>query len=449
MTFAYAIVLCGLAMPFLVRAQAVNLGTAATFALLGATTVTNTGNTYILGDLGVSPGTAITGFPPGTLTGREHGDDPIATQAQADALRAYNIAAGLTPTADEIAVDLGGLTLTPGVYFFSSFAQLSGTLTLSAQGNPSALFVFQIGSTLTTSSNSAVSLINGAQACNVIWQVGSSATLGTGTAFMGIVLAHTSISASTTTTISGSLIALNGAVTLQDNVVEVVNTCTSAITTTGLTSIGTSLASTSSSSTFTTSSTIFSSSTSVALVTTTSQLSISSLLSTTSQSFALTSITTTVPTTEIIPRAATTSFLTTITTNTCVTLTITYYEAACKCYKSELVTTTEEITTIIPYPTSVIDTTCSWCAEMIRPIAATGTVPVMEQIFNSSASTSIAAEEGTVTLQAQAGAPPTSSESLSISSLAPPVVLQGLGAHLIVAGRFTAISAMMAVILYL
>lgn len=172
-------------------AQAI-LGTAQSFAVLGGSTVTNTGATTIIGDLGVSPGSAVTGFPPGIVIGGTiHAADAVALQAQSDVTTAYNFLALQAASSDLTGTDLGGLTLVAGVYHFSTSAQLTGTLTLDAQGDANAVFIFQIGSTLTTASNSSVLLINGAQNCNVFWQVGSSATLGTGTAFVGNILALT------------------------------------------------------------------------------------------------------------------------------------------------------------------------------------------------------------------------------------------------------------------
>ncbi len=202
------------------------LGTAAPFAVLGASTVTNTDDTTLLGDLGLYPGTAITGFPPGVVLGTIDNDDAVAMQAQADALTAYNSAAGQAATGTLTGEDLGGLTLLPGVYFFASSAQLTGTLTLDDLGDPNAAFIFQIGSTLTTASNSSVvfSDISG-QGGSVTWQVGSSATLGTNTAFQGTILANTSITVNTGTTIGcGRAIALNGAVTLDQNEISVAAT---------------------------------------------------------------------------------------------------------------------------------------------------------------------------------------------------------------------------------
>jgi len=247
MSFA-CIIACCLSFPFLITAQAIDLGTAATFGALGATTVTNVGASLVVGDVGVGPGNSITGFPPGNFTGTIYVNDGIATQAQADALTAYGVAAGLAPTSVQVALDLGGLTLTPGVYFFDTSAQLAGTLTLDAQGDPSALFVFQIGSTLTTASGSSILLINSAQPCNIIWQVGSSATLGTETTFVGIILAAVSISANMGV-VNGSLIALTGAVTLQENLIGVVNTCAVIVSSTTTRAASTSITSISTAST--------------------------------------------------------------------------------------------------------------------------------------------------------------------------------------------------------
>jgi len=169
-------------------------GTEQSFAVLGGSTVTNTGPTIITGNLGLSPGTAVTGFPPGIVTGgTTHAADAVALQAQNDTTTAYNNLAGQTCTSDLTGQDLGGKTLVPGVYCFSSSAQLTGALTLDAGGDTSAVWVFKTGSTLTTASNSSVLVINGGQPCNVFWQVGSSATLGTTTSFIGNILALTSI----------------------------------------------------------------------------------------------------------------------------------------------------------------------------------------------------------------------------------------------------------------
>ncbi len=196
----------------------VGLGTASSFAVLAGSAVTNTGPSVLTGDLGVSPGTAITGFPAGQVNGTMHSADAVAGQAKADLTTAYNDAAGRTP-ATAIAGDIGGLTLTPGVYKSTSSVLLTGDVILNAGGDPNAVFIFQIGSTLTTATGSRVQLINGANACNVFWQIGSSATIGTTTAFRGTMLALTSITATTTATIDGRLLARNGAVTLDTNTI--------------------------------------------------------------------------------------------------------------------------------------------------------------------------------------------------------------------------------------
>jgi hypothetical protein len=206
-------------------AVAPGLGTAGSFAVLGGSTVTNTGPSVLNGDLGVSPGTAIVGFPPGVFTGTLHAADATALSAQGSVTAAYNALTSQACNVVLTGVDLGGLTLTPGVYCFASSAQLTGTLTLDGLGNPGSVWVFQIGSTLTTASNSRVSFINGGQACGAFWQIGSSATLGTTTAFSGNILALTSITLNTGATSNGALFARNGAVTLDTNVVTTVGSC--------------------------------------------------------------------------------------------------------------------------------------------------------------------------------------------------------------------------------
>jgi hypothetical protein len=205
-------------------AAQIPLGTAQSFGVLAGSTVTNTGASTVTGNIGVSPGTAVTGFPPGVVIGGAiHNNDAVAVQAQSDLTTAFNDIAATPCTVDLTGQNLGGLTLTPGVYCFTSTAQLTGALTLDALGNPNALFLFKIGTALTTASGSSVSVINGGNSCNHVgWQVGSSATLGTGTLFAGDILALQSITLTTGANTSGKLLARNGAVTLDTNNV---NTC--------------------------------------------------------------------------------------------------------------------------------------------------------------------------------------------------------------------------------
>jgi hypothetical protein len=202
------------------QAGVIEMGDASTFGVLGASTVTNTGPSTIYGNVGVAPGTAITGFPPGQVfNGSIHENNPFANSAQADALTAYNQLAGLSPTMDLTGQDLGGLVLTPGVYSFSSSAFLTGTLTLDGQGQTNPLFVFQMGTTLITASDASVNLINGDfdTSNDVYWQVGSSATLGTNTDFVGTIIADQSATLTTGASLEGRVIALNAAVTLDSN----------------------------------------------------------------------------------------------------------------------------------------------------------------------------------------------------------------------------------------
>ncbi|MFI9771406.1 ice-binding family protein [Streptomyces sp. NPDC052415] len=199
-------------------AQPVPLGTADSFAVLAGESVTNTGPSVITGDVGVHPGTAISGFPPGLVNGTFHSADAVASEAKSDLVAAYNNAAGQASDG-ALPPDAGGLTLVPGVYTASSTLGLTGTLTLDAQNNPDAIWVFQVGSGLTTASASNVSLINGASPCNVFWQIGSSATLGTDSDFVGTLMAMTSISATTDADIVGRALARNGSVTLDTNTI--------------------------------------------------------------------------------------------------------------------------------------------------------------------------------------------------------------------------------------
>jgi hypothetical protein len=225
------VVLTALAMVFassyapsqVLAATAPGLGVAESFGVLGASTVTNTGDTVITGDLGVWPGLAITGFPPGSYTGALHAADGVAQQAQSDVTTAYNDLAGQACNTDLTGQNLGGLTLTPGVYCFSSSAQLTGALVLNALGDADAVFIFQIGSTLTTASDSSVVVINVPPEglCNIYWQVGSSATLDTTTNFTGNILALDSITLKTGASLYGRALARNAAVTMDNNQITI------------------------------------------------------------------------------------------------------------------------------------------------------------------------------------------------------------------------------------
>jgi len=215
------IVVCILSMGSFTRAQsAPPLGSSQSFAILAGTTVTNTGLTVIKGDLGVSPGTAVTGFPLGTVIGGTiHSDDARATSAQADAFTAYNVLAaetcGTNLSGSILGTSAGAVILSPGVYCFGSSAQLTGTLTLSGKG----VYVFQVGTTLTTASASSVILANGATVGDVFWQVGTSATLGVNTIFVGSILANVSDTVTGGSSVAGRIFALTGAVTLDTNAI--------------------------------------------------------------------------------------------------------------------------------------------------------------------------------------------------------------------------------------
>jgi uncharacterized protein (TIGR03437 family) len=198
----------------------VTLGAAANFAVLAGSTVTSTGLSQVTGNVGVSPGTAVTGFPPATVNGAIFAGDPTAAQAIADLTTAFNDAAGRTVAPVPVAGNLGGQTLAPGLYkSTSSLAISSGDLTLDAQGDANAVFIFQMASTLTTTSGRQVILAGGAQAANIFWQVGSSATLGTNSVFKGTIMALQSISLTTGARLDGRALAEIAAVTLQSNVV--------------------------------------------------------------------------------------------------------------------------------------------------------------------------------------------------------------------------------------
>jgi hypothetical protein len=223
-TGAIVLAVCGSLVAFGTNAQAavtsVGLGSAGSFAVLAGGGITNTGPSTVTGNIGTFPTTTITGAASLTLHGTNHAGDSVTQGAKTDLVTAYNTAAGEGPTT-AIAADLAGMTLKPGVYNSASAIGLSGVLTLNAAGNPNAVWVFQAGSTLITGSGSKVALVNGAKSCNVFWQVGSSATLGTTTTFAGNILALASITLNTGASIAGRALARNGAVTMAGNNVAV------------------------------------------------------------------------------------------------------------------------------------------------------------------------------------------------------------------------------------
>jgi hypothetical protein len=214
------LLLTALSLSASVCAQGPSLGTAAGFAVLAGSTVTNAGASVITGNVGVAPGTAITGFPPGTVTGSVFPGGAVATQAQVDATAANAALTALACGTLLTGQNLGGMTLTPGVYCYAAAAQLTGTLTLDGLGNATSVFVIRTGSTLISSVGSAVHLVNGANANNVFWQVGSSATIGATNAFVGTLIAQASISLGSGASLHGRAIARTAGVTLDtDSVV--------------------------------------------------------------------------------------------------------------------------------------------------------------------------------------------------------------------------------------
>jgi hypothetical protein len=205
------------------QSGAVNLGTAASFAVLAGQSVSSTGNSIVDGDLGVWPGTAVTGFGPGVVTnGTTHAGDATAQTAQGDLTTAYNDAAGRTLAPVDVAdADLGGRTLAPGLYKSTGTLALTGTVTLDAGGDANGVYIFQVASSLTTAAGSSVVLAGGAKASNVFWQVGSSASLGTTTAFKGTIMALDSVSLATGAQLEGRALARNASVTLDNNTITV------------------------------------------------------------------------------------------------------------------------------------------------------------------------------------------------------------------------------------
>ena len=217
----------------------VNLGAASTYAVLAGSTITNTGSSVVSGDIGLAPGTSITGFPPGVQsTGTTNVSNALALSAQGALTTAYLDTQSRTPATTTLS-DLGGSTLVPGVYQAPSSLGITGTLTLNGAGDSNAVFIFQVPSALTTASGSSVVLENGASACNVFWQVTSSATLGSASSFAGTIEAQTSVTLDTGAAVSGRVLARTGAVTLDSNRITVPacsNVTTTSITTSTTTS---------------------------------------------------------------------------------------------------------------------------------------------------------------------------------------------------------------------
>jgi hypothetical protein len=307
----------------------VGLGTADAFAVLGGAGVTNTGPSLVSGELGTSPLIAVTGFPPGlVVNGTIHQADAVAAQAQADLTTAYNDAAGRAPTTTYLVpTDLGTLTLTSGVYKSPSSFGLTGTLTLDAQGNPNAVFIFQAGSTLITATNSHIDLIGGAQACNVFWQVGSSATLEVGSTFVGTVMAQAAITANTNAVIQGRLLARTESVTLDTNTVMRTACSTATTTSTVPATTTTTVPVTTTTAPSTTTTVPATTTTTVPVTTTTVPVTTTTVPVTTTTSTVpattttLAATTTTLPGTTTIPLVTTTTVLPTTTTTVPVTTT--------------------------------------------------------------------------------------------------------------------------------
>lgn len=219
-------------------ATTVDLGSANSYAVLAGTTVTNTGSSVIKGDVGLSPGTSVTGFPPGNVSGTINAANASSLAAQTSDVAAYGVVMNATPANTVASGTLGGTTLLPGDYHNSTLS-LNGTMTLNGNDDPNSIFIFQSDSTLVTGSSSKVLLENGAQACNVYWQVGSSATLGTTTDFSGTILALTSATLNTGASVNGRILAQTGAVTLDSNNITVPTCAASSTSATTTTTSGT------------------------------------------------------------------------------------------------------------------------------------------------------------------------------------------------------------------
>lgn len=218
---AIFVIVCGFSPTVFVKAATtINLGTADGYAVLAGSTITNTGSTTITGDLGLFPGSSVTGFPPGIINGSQQITTAAANQAQVDLLLAYSAALS-QPVTSTIPTQLGSTTVVGGVYNSAAGTfGITGTVTLDGQNNPDTVFIFKADSTLITAGTSSVVLINGAQACNVFWLVGSSATLGSNSIFKGTIIASSSITLTTGVNVEGRALAIGAATTLDSNTVS-------------------------------------------------------------------------------------------------------------------------------------------------------------------------------------------------------------------------------------
>jgi hypothetical protein len=329
----------------------IGLGTTESVSVLAGAGVTNTGLSVLALDLDTSPTDTVTGFPPGETLGTEHLDDAVAIQAQRDLTTAYDAARAAPSTGAVTNENLGGRTLNPGVYTASTGLTLNGPLPLTLKGGPAAVFVFQAGSTLTTGSDSSVKLVGGVQACNIFWQLGSSATLGTGTVFVGNILALTSISLDHAATVEGRALASNGAVTLNDNTFTEPSctTSTAPTTTTTAAPTTTTVAPTTTTTTAapTTTTTAAPTTTTTAAPTTTTTAA-----PTTTTTAAPTTTTTAAPTTTTTAAPTTTVASTTTTTTVASTTTTTTVASATTTSTTPTTTTTSTTTTTTVAPTT-------------------------------------------------------------------------------------------------
>ncbi|MGA2874454.1 MAG: ice-binding family protein [Nitrososphaerales archaeon] len=367
----------------------VPLGTVSSFAVLAGSAITNTGSSTVVGNVGLSPGSS-NGLLPASVAGTIYVDDPVAVQAQVDNTAAYDSLENQTCTDSLTGTDLGGLTLTPGVYCFSSAAQLTGILTLNAQNNSNALFIFKIGSTLTTSSGSSVLVINGGSECKVFWQVVTSVTLDTNTAFAGNIFALDSITLDTSASVSGRVLAQTGAVAMDTNKVDSsmcqsgttsTTTVTSTVTAPATTVTSTITSPTTTTVTFNQTSTTTETSTITSPTTTTITSTSPPITSTTTQTVTSTE-TSTVPTTTTVTSTVTSPTTATVTaaqTTTTVTLTQTSTTTA----TSTIPTTTTVTSTQISPTTQTVTTTVTSTVASPTTTTATATQTVASTVTST------------------------------------------------------------------